>query len=105
MLRTRVTRETMHRLTNVDHLLILRGLAALGSELAETLGDAWPAFKAMMADTSMKIATASESEQARLIDELLDIGLASPAAKIFRRVLVGSASVETITIGMERTRY
>src|SRR4051794_6035508 len=98
-------RETTNLSRNVDNILILRAVEALASELAQALGHDWPAFSAMITTVSTRIAGASEDDQARLIDELLDYGLASPAADIFRRILQDSGGAASATLGVEQTRY
>ena len=75
--------------------LVLAGLEFMRDSLRRALGDDWPAFEQKLTDAIERVVGTTGNARTTALAQLIDLGLSSPAANIFRTILRHSVSSET----------
>jgi hypothetical protein len=66
--------------------LQLKGVLEARGRIAEALGAEWPKFEEQLRRTLEQLATAGEDQLCPLVDQLMKLGLDSPARSIFKEI-------------------
>jgi hypothetical protein len=81
----------------IDEIAFIQAVRAETDRIARLLGDAWPGFKAQFDNLIEQTEKAEADDRQLWVDELLELGLKSPASDIFRSILARTQSANSAT--------